>query len=250
VSDIHGVSDYWVAKLATDGTIQWQKALGGTKDDYANSIQQTKDGEYVVAGGSNSSDGDVSGGHGSFDYWVVKLAADGTIQWRKAIGGTGYDDARSIQQTRDGGYVVAGYSSSSDGDVSGGHGVYDYWVVKLAADGTIPWRKALGGAGIDLAYSIQQTKDGGYVVAGTSLSSDGDVSDSHGNSDCWVVKLAPDGAIQWQKALGGTGSDSAHSIQQTKDGGYVVAGYLDSSDGDAGGAWIVKLTPEGVMSDR
>ena len=123
--------------------IQWQKTLGGTGEDYAQSIQPTTDGGYIVAGWTNSNDGDVTGNHGIYDCWVVKLNPSGTIQWQKTLGGTSYDVAYSIQPTMDGGYIVAGYTASNDGDVTGNHGSYDYWVVKLNPSGTIQWKKPL-----------------------------------------------------------------------------------------------------------
>ena len=115
-------------------SIQWQKCLGGTSDDEAHFIQQTLDGGYIVAGWTSSTDGDVSGNHGYVDCWIVKLDTIGNIQWQKTLGGTDYDEAFSIQQTLDGGYIVAGWTFSNDGDVSGNHDstdYADYWVVKL-----------------------------------------------------------------------------------------------------------------------
>ncbi|MCD6097265.1 T9SS type A sorting domain-containing protein [bacterium] len=176
-------------------TIQWQKCLGGSGYDYAYSIQQTDDGGFIVAGYSNSNDGDVSGNHGERDYWVVKLNSAGDLVWQKSLGGSSWDEAWSIQQTSDGGFIVAGYSESNDGDVSGHHGGYDYWVVKLDSAGDIVWQKCLGGSYWDYAYSIQQTFDGGYIVAGESRSNNGDVSGNHGWGDYWVVKLSPEDGI-------------------------------------------------------
>jgi hypothetical protein len=248
VTGNHGSDDYWVVKLDASGNIQWQKCLGGTSWEYASSIQQTTDGGYVAAGYTRSNDGDVSGNHGDWDYWVVKLDSSGNIQWQKCLGGTSWDEAYSIQQTTDGGYVVTGYTTSNDGDVSGNHGGEDYWVVKLDSSGNIQWQKCLGGTGDDRANSIQQTTDGGYVVAGYTYSNDGDVSGNHGGRDFWVVKLDASGNIQWQKCLGGTNWDEAYSIHQTTDGGYVVAGRTWSNDGDVSGYhggnydyWVVKL---------
>jgi len=146
------------------------------------------------------------------------------IQWQKCLGGTASDYAMSIKQTTDGGYIVAGYSESNDSDVSGHHGEVgyfaspDYWIVKTDSAGTIQWQKSLGGTSSDEAWSIQQTADGGYIVAGHSFSNDADVSAHHGTSDdadYWIVKLDHAGAIQWQKSLGGTYGDKATSIQQT-----------------------------------
>jgi hypothetical protein len=256
VTGNHGSGDYWVVKLSSTGTITWQKSLGGTGNDEARSIQQTTDGGYIVAGHSNSINGDVTGNHGSGDNWVVKLSSTGTITWQKSLGGTGWDGATSIQQTTDGGYIVAGSSSSTDGDVTGNHGGVDYWVVKLASTGTIEWQKSLGGTGSEAAVSIQQTTDGGFIVAGLSESTNGDVTGNHGYDDYWVVKLTNTGAITWQKCLGGSVEDIAYSIQQTTDGGYVVAGQSNSNDGDVTGNhslyyydyWVVKLSGTGAIA--
>ena len=254
VSGNHGNTDFWVMKLTSIGTIEWQKSLGGTSDEDANSIQQTNDGGYIVVGGSESNDGDVSGNHGSQDIWVVKLNITGAIEWQKSLGGTESESAFSIQQTNEGGYIVLGVSFSNDGDVSGNHGNGDYWAVKLSSIGTIEWQKSLGGTGQDFAFSIQQTTDAGYIVAGLSNSNDGDVSGNHGASlDYWVVKISSLGAIEWQKSLGGSNSDQARSIQQTNDGGYIVTGESDSNDGDVSGnhgsqdIWVVKLNITGAI---
>jgi VWFA-related protein len=256
VSGKHGsayYSDFWVVKLRpSDGSIIWQKTLGGRYDDEAYSIIESSDGSYVVAGWTYSNDGDVSGNHGIGDFWVVKLRpSDGSILWQKTLGGSRDDRAYSITQSSDGSYVVAGYTESYDGDVSGNHGKSDFWVVKLRpSDGSIIWQKTLGGSDSDGATSITQSSDGSYVVAGCTDSNDGDVSGKHGWSDFWVVKLRPsDGSIIWQKTLGGRYWDVAHSITQSSDGSYVVAGYTESNDGDVSGHhgdrdfWVVKLRP-------
>jgi hypothetical protein len=254
VSGNHGRIDFWVVKLSPGGSLRWQKCLGGTGYDEAQSIQPTSDGGYVVAGFSESNDGDVSGNHGSGDFWVAKLSQDGSLEWQKTLGGSGVDVANSIQQASDEGYVVAGRSDSKDGDVSANHGSFDYWVVKLSPDGALEWEKSLGGFFDDEANSIQQTYDGGYIVAGGSSSRDGDLVTRNGTStDYWVVKLSPDGALQWQKALGGRGRDQAKSIRQTPDGGYVVAGFSESfhlepeKQGHVGDYWVVKLSPQGLI---
>ena len=240
----------------TPPTIQWQKCLGGGGDDRANSIQQTNDGSYIVAGFTGSNDGDVTGNHGAYDYWIVKIDYSGNIQWQKSLGGSIYDKPNSIQQTNDGGYIVAGYSNSNDGDVTGNHGGgYDYWIVKLDSSGNLQWQKSLGGTyHDDVANSIQQTYEGGYIVAGYSCSSDGDITGNHGYGDYWVVKLDTTGNLQWQKSLGGSNDDGANSIQQTNDRGYIVAGFTGSNDGDVTGNhggnfdyWIVKLDSSGNL---
>jgi type IX secretion system substrate protein len=176
-------------KLDSVGNLEWQKCLGGTNDDRAYSIRQTKDGGYIVAGNTASFDGDVSGFHGYVDSWIVKLDSSGNIDWEKSLGGTNFDDAKSITQTIEGGYIVAGFTKSEDGDVSENKGYFDYWIVKLDILGNITWEKSLGGGDVDYAQSISQTFDGGYIIAGYTESRDVDVS---GNHDYWVVKLSPD----------------------------------------------------------
>lgn len=248
-----GSGDYWIVKQDALGVIQWQRALGGTGDDYPNSVQQTSDGGYIVAGSTESIDGDATGNQGSSDYWIVKLDASGVLQWQKTLGGSGFDNAYSIQQTTDGGYIVAGSTDSNDGDITGNHGQEDIWVVKLDALGVIQWQKIMGGSSQDIALSAEQTSDNGYIVAGWSYSNDGDVSGNQGLSDLWVIKLDVSGGIEWQKTLGGSDYDSAYAVHQTSDGGYVVGGSTYSNDGDVTGnhgnldSWIVKLSGLGVI---
>lgn len=237
--------------LTAQPAIQWQKCLGGTFGDYAYSVQQTTDGGYIVAGYTTSINGDVSGNHGNEDYWVVKLDLSGNLQWQKCLGGTETDEAKSVRQTTDGGYIVAGYTLSDNGDVSGNHGNEDGWLVKLNSVGSIQWQKCLGGTQRDFANAVQQTSDGGYIVAGYTFSNDGDVSGNHGNDDYWVVKLDANANIQWQKCLGGTESDYANDVQQIANGGYLVAGYAYSNNGDVSGnhggydSWVMELTSSG-----
>ncbi|WPO91524.1 T9SS type A sorting domain-containing protein [Chryseobacterium sp. HR92] len=228
----HGDSDYWIVKLDASGTLQWQKSLGGSFYDSANSIQQTADGGYIVAGESSSADGDVTGNHGNPDYWIVKLDISGNIQWQKSLGGTNEDRANSVRQTADGGYIIAGESDSTDGNVTGNHGNSDYWIVKLDASGSLQWQKSLGGTSYERCNSIRQTSDGGYIIAGASASTDGDITGNHGNEDFWIVKLDSSGILQWQQTLVGNLADSAESIQQTSDGGYIVAGGSNSANSE------------------
>ncbi|HYV94245.1 MAG TPA: T9SS type A sorting domain-containing protein [Chitinophagales bacterium] len=253
VSGNHGSGDYWVVKLDSSGDIEWQKSFGGSDIEAANSIQQTLDGGLIVAGFSESNDGDVSGNHGYKDYWIVKLNSDTNIHWQKSLGGSSDDYPYSIRQTIDSGFIIAGYSRSNDEDVTGNHGLRDFWIVKLDSLGNMQWQKSLGGSDNEAAYSIQQTTEGGFIVAGSSASNDGDVSFNHGSSDCWIVKLDSSGSIEWQKSLGGSYTDEAYSIQQTSDSGFVVAGWSGSSDGDAslnhglGDFWVVKLDTSGSI---
>ncbi len=217
--------DYWVIKLDGAGNMQWQKTFGGSGTDWASSVRQTVDGGFIAAGRSMSNDGDVTGNHGGYDFWIVKLNESGSIQWQRSLGGSHDDWASSVWQTADEGFIIAGRSMSNDGDVSGNHGYEDCWVIKLDKAGNIQWQKCYGGSALDRGYSIQQTEDRGFIVAGTATSKDGDLSDHNGDWAYWVLKLDESGDIQWQKTLGASrASVEAYSIQETGDGGYIVTG--------------------------
>ena len=253
VGENHGDGDYWVVKIDTDGDIEWEKTFGGLGNERPNHIQQTSDDGYIVAGLSNSNDSDVSGNHGDNDFWILKITEDGTIQWQKSLGGTGDDWGQHIEQTTDDGYIVTGFSFSNDGDVSGNQGERDYWIVKLDEDGVINWEKSMGGSDVDWPLCIRQTSDEGYIIAGGALSNDGDIIGNHGGQDAWIIKLDNSGTIEWQKVLGGSDNDFATWIEQTTDGGYIMAGLCYSNDGDVSGnhgmydGWIVKLSDGGTI---
>jgi hypothetical protein len=253
VSGNHGVSDFWVVKLDSIGAIEWQKTYGGSNHDRSYSIDQTTDGGYVVAGHTASNNGDVSGNHGDLDCWVLKLSSSGAIEWQKTLGGSDWDEAWSVRQTTDGGYIVAGRTRSNDGDVSGNHGAFDFWVTKLDNLGTIVWQKCLGGSLDDIGYSVRQSMDGGYIVTGETASLNGDVTGLHGSTDYWVVKLDPAGGLEWQKTLGSSSLDRPNDIYPTHDGGYVVVGIASWNDGNVTGNhggfdyWVVKLDELGKI---
>ncbi|HHT9125377.1 MAG TPA: BACON domain-containing protein [Candidatus Brocadiia bacterium] len=240
------IPDAWVLKLDAIGNIQWQKVYGGTASDTASSIQQTSDGGYIVAGTTFLP---TSGANA--DIWVFKLDASGKIQWQKTfvdkiyMGGLAYEYATSVQQTSDGGFVVAGCSGAFGGGAySGGYGG-DFWVLKLDTNGNLQWQKTYGGPYGEWAYSIQQTSDDGYIVAGRTLSFPivGDVR----KVAFWVLKLDISGIVQWQKTYGRSHYDEAFSIQQTSDGGYIVAG-LTYTSGIGWHFWVLKLEPNGTIS--
>jgi uncharacterized delta-60 repeat protein len=222
--------DFWVLKLTSDGTVSWEKIYGGATDDQANSVQQTTDGGYIVAGWTSSF------GAGNYDFWVLKLNDDGTVSWQKTYGGTNYDYAQSIQQTSDDGYIVAGFAKSF-GEVNG-----DFWILKLNSDGTISWQKTYGGPEYDYARSIEQTSDGGYIVAGLAESF------GAGYADLWVLKLDSVGAVAWQKVYGGTSDDEAYSIHETSDGKYIAVGRTESFGAGNGDVWVLQLKSDGAIS--
>ncbi|MES2772960.1 MAG: M12 family metallo-peptidase [Bacteroidota bacterium] len=256
--------DFYISKMDGAGTVQWKQLIGGLNNERAYSIETTKDGGFIVAGSTqyyspNYYNGYVSGNHrGQDDYWVVKLDKDGNIEWSKLLGGEGSDVAKSVQQTLDGGYILAGQSTSSASfDVTGiNHGSDDYWVVKLDNAGNILWNKLLGGAGVDKAVAVVENAIGELVVSGTSRSSaSGDVTGvNHGGSgDYWVVKLSATGTIIWNKLLGGASLEEAESMCLSGDGGYIITGLSSSSvNGDVTATtkgsvdyWTIKLNDAG-----
>jgi len=224
-----GGYDFWIVKLDAAGTVSWEKTYGGSADDIPNAIQQTADEGYIVAGRTQSY------GKGNFDVWVLKLDSSGNAVWQETIGGTGSDLAYSVRQMPDGGYVVAG------GTDSYGLGNLDFWVLKLNASGGSVWQNTFGGSSVDLAYASQPTVDGGVVVAG------GAVSFGAGGYDVWVLKLGPSGTVIWQKAFGGAADDLAFAIDQTADGGYIVAGRTNSYGAGNTDFWVLKLDASGNL---
>jgi len=205
----------------------WFKHYGGSSSDEAYSIQQTSDGGYIVSGYTYSYT------YGGIDFAIYKLNSSGNKQWFKHYGGTGNDRGRSIQQTSDGGYVVAGHTESYT------HGADDFAIYKLDSSGNKVWFKHYGGPSSDYGYSIQQTSDGGYVVAGTTHSY------SYGNYDFAIYKLNSSGSKTWFKHYGGSNTDEAYSIQQTSDGGYIVGGRTDSYTYGGSDFAIYKLDSSG-----
>jgi hypothetical protein len=224
-----GSNDMYIVKLDANGTLQWSRTAGGTGGDLAWSIIQTTDGGYAVAGQTNSF------GAGSYDMYIVKLNASGSLQWSKTVGGTNYEEARSIIQTTDGGYAVAGYTRSF------GAGNDDMYILKLDASGSLQWSRTVGGTNYDYAFSIIQTTDGGYAAAGYTNSF------GAGNDDMYIVKLDGSGSLQWSRTVGGTYEDYALSIIQTTDGGYAAAGYTVSFGAGSNDMYIVKLDGSGAV---
>jgi gliding motility-associated-like protein len=249
----HGGLDFWVVKLNNKGDVLWQKMYGGSQEDYALSLSITADGGYLVAGHTLSNDGDVQDNHGSMDWWIIKIDGTGNLIWQKCLGGSKYDEAKSIQSTSDGGCIAAGWEESNDGNVTGNHGIGDYWLVKLDKSGNIQWQKTYGGTALDEAWSVRLTNDGGYIVTGMTGSYDGDVPSRPGGYDTWIVKVDNTGNIQWTKCYGGTANESGFVIQLTADGGYVVAGSSSSADYDLicnsgnSDAWVFKIDNTGIL---
>ncbi|MBU0487083.1 MAG: T9SS type A sorting domain-containing protein [Bacteroidetes bacterium] len=231
-------------------TIEWQKAFGGSVDEYGNRAIQTADGGYLLAGGAYSSNGDVSLNFGESDCWIVKTDNAGTLQWEKSYGGSLNDEISSVIQTADGGYAFCAVTGSSDGDVSGAHGNFDIWVVKLTAAGDTSWTLTIGGSESDHPQRILQAADGSYYVFGFTMSADGDFAANAGASDFFVANISAAGALIMTNTFGGSGYDEAMWATPVYDGGFLIAGNTNSADLASaliGGYdyWIVKITTAG-----
>jgi hypothetical protein len=223
-----GLLDMFIVKLDTGGLLQWSKTIGEFENDGANSIVQTSDGGYAVAGYS------FSFGIKGPRLYIVKFDASGALKWNRSVGGTAGAGARSIAQTTDGGFVAAGWTNSFGGGVNN-----NMYIVKLDSSGTHQWSQTIGGAENDQVNSIIQTSDGGFAAAGYTASF------GAGNSDMYIAKLDSSGMLQWSRTIGGTDYDIATSIIQTTDGGFAVAGYTGAFA--AYDYCIVKLNSSGTL---
>ncbi len=268
--------DIWLIKIDKNGNKIWDKTFGGSRSDEANAIIETKDGGYLVAGKTSS----YSYGNYYPDAWLIKIDKNGNKIWDKTFGGSRSDGANAIIETKDGGYLVAGYNDFNhdykkdawlikidkngnkiwDKTFGGGElhsiietrdGGYlaagttrlyndDYvWIIKIDKNGNKIWDRTFGGSEFDGANAIIETKDGGYLVAGFTYSY------GNGGSDVWLIKLDKNGNKIWDRTFGGSRTDGANAIIETKDGGYLVAGYTSSYDKGEGDIWLIKIDKNG-----
>ena len=250
-----------------EGELVWVKTFGGTNEDDAIAIEEANDGGYVILGYTTSVDGDVTGKTSpDQDYWLLKLNQDGDKIWDKTYGGSQNDQATGLSKTNDGGYIISGYTSSFDGDVSENAGFQDYWIVKVDGQGTIQWEKSFGFVGQDQAYKVIPTRDGGYFASGTLQvgegGSNGEGNDiihgdqssrnsQHSLGDYWGIKMDANGNKIWRRYFGGTQADLNKDVIETDDGGFLLIGVSDSPDFDISNAigaddfWVIKVSAIG-----
>lgn len=221
--------DFWLIKLGENGNMEWEKTFDKDEHDIAYSIIQTNDGGYAIAGGTGKRF------WGEVNCWVIKLDAKGNVEWDNDFGGIGWDEIYSIIQTKGGDFIATGSVWSK------GAGRGDVCVAKLDRRGYLVWIKTFGGSDYDDARSIIQTDDGGYAVTGFTVSED------TGDRDVWVIKLDKNGNNVWDRTFGGTSEDWANSIIQTKDRGYMVAGWTSSMGAGKTDVWIIKLNKRGDL---
>jgi hypothetical protein len=223
-----GQSDVYLTKRDPNGDREWEKTFGGNDNDLGYSVQQTVDGGYIIAGWT------FSFGAGSSDAYLIKTEPNGTMQWQKTFGTSGPEYGSSVQQTSDGGYIITYWNSPFDATV------WDVHLIKTEPNGTMQWKKTFGGSDFDVGLSVQQTSDDGYVIAGRTYSF------GAGQGDVYLIKTEPNGTMQWEKTFGASGNEYGNSVQQTIDGGYIIAGITDSfGAGVYYDVYLIKTDPNG-----
>lgn len=231
-SNRHAGGDYWALKLDASGIIEWSKYYGGLLTDTPESIVETEDNGFIIVGGSDSMDTNISNNIGSYDFWVVKISATGVIVWEKSYGGGEIDEAWSITKSGDGNYIIVGDTRSNDVNVSNNIGAADLWIIKISPLGELLWEKTIGGTSFDVGRDITTTQDGGFLIAGSSRSNDVNVSENKGQNDAWAVKIDSNGTIEWETTVGGTNIDFAYGIAELNNKKIVVIGDTTSNDED------------------
>ncbi|MBK6882970.1 MAG: T9SS type A sorting domain-containing protein [Flavobacteriales bacterium] len=216
--------------VSAQPAIDWQQSYGGSSADRGFSIAPTTDGGYIVLGESFSNDGQVNGNHGAFDLWVLKIAAEGALEWQHCLGGSGLEFASEIRQTLDGGYILIGYVDSTDGDVSQFIGVRDTWVVKLDPTGELEWERSYGGTFTDYGLSVIVLNNGEYLLFGVTASPN--IPGLHGDRDLWVARIDATGEVLDQNCFGGVSQENGGSFALRPDGTILICGSTGSSNGE------------------
>jgi hypothetical protein len=276
--DGFGREEFLVYKVDATGALEWTRFFGGSSPDLLTSLEQTSDGGYILGGTSSSQ---TTGNKteppiGGSDYWVIKLDANGDVQWQQVVGGSSSEFLNDLVQTSDGGYLLAGtsYSGISGDKTQDTRGGYDYWIVKLNALGETVWDRTYSGNANDLLNAVLLTSDGGFLLGGGSTSHVGaDVTSPqkvYCDDECyfnfWVVKLDALGMKEWDRMYGATGGETGQSIIEmvpTQDGGYLLGGSSDSGANfdksepnkstysDYLDYWVVKINATGdIQWDR
>lgn len=217
---------YAFGAFETEGEV-WRATFGGPGFDVGNSVIETKNGDLVVAGRTNSF------GDGGYDGWLISTDSKGRERWNETFGGPGDEEAMAVIETKDGGFVIAG------GTDSRGAGDFDAWLTKTDSKGEEIWNRTFGGPGYDWAYSIEKTTDGGYVVIGETESL------GAGGKDAWLIRIDSDGEEIWNRTYGGAEDDGGRSIKVTDDGGHIIAGFTESFGAGGSDLWLLKTDPEG-----
>lgn len=251
VTSNHGGYDAWLVIIDGNGNLLSQKSIGGTQNETLFNLKPAADGNFIMCGWTNSTDGDVSSNHGAPDAWIVKVNDQGNVVWEKTYGGTNQDVAYDVTPVSDGGYIFCGALASNDGDAADrpvAH--FAAWLVKINSAGNIAGKVYIGESGYDYGTVALEAANGDYIFAGET-NTPGAFDNFHANRDAFVCRLSASGDIIWKKAYGGSLRDETTDLIETSDGNFVFAGLTMSNDGDIsdliGGedAWIMKLDGNG-----
>lgn len=234
-----GQQDLWILRLDAAGNLLWQKTIGGLAEEQLGCIVQTSDGGFII-GASSASDKYLAkksesnkntifkdaDSRGNLDYWVIKLDKSGTLEWQKTMGGNYLDQLRSIAQTSDGNYLVGGVSNSGLGFEKNqkSEGENDFWFMKLDPKGNLLWQQTYGGKGDDQLYTVLQTNDKNYVVAGNTNGATPKGNSPQG-SDFMLLKLDQSGAVLWEKLYSNGTDDVLTNLVKNKDETLLLCGY-------------------------
>ncbi|MCT8340591.1 T9SS type A sorting domain-containing protein [Flavobacteriaceae bacterium TK19130] len=233
----YGGLDYFIWKMDEQGSLDWQKTYGGPGSDFLQKIITTRDGGFLLAGTSDSAKGGLKKDdpYGMGDFWVVKLNADGSEQWQRTIGGVSADILKTAMELPEGGYLLAGSSSSpkSKAKKTKNQGNKDYWVIKLDSAGEVEWESSFGGKYVDEIEAVCSAPDKGFYLLGYSNSPDGPLKAAKnlGGGDYWLIRIDKLGNLIWEKAFGGEGDDHPYAMLRRKNGNILVGGISSTKSG-------------------
>lgn len=228
----HAGGDYWSIKINASGDMVWSRFYGGSFTDNPAGIIENITSDLITVGGSDSNDVDISNNKGTYDFWVIKSSSSGAIIWEKSYGGSEIDEARGVISTDNGDHIIVGDTRSEEQDVSFNNGGADLWVLRISDNGDTIWEKSYGGSNFDVGKSISSTFDSGFIIAGSSRSSNGDVNKNQGQNDAWVTKINNSGQLVWETTVGGAEIDFAYDAVQLTNGTIIAVGETSSFNGD------------------
>jgi hypothetical protein len=254
-----GSSDIWLVKMDGQGNILWQKCYGGSEDDYAYQIIQTRDSGFLFVGITWSDDGDISFNHGNTDIWLVKVDSNGSMQWQQSIGGSSGEKVQHIMQLKNGKFLMACASGSSNGTFPlhyGSQFTADAWIAIIHPNGLLDSVYRFGGSDDDYINDVIELPNGDWQMFGYTISTDYDLAGTtaYGNRDGWILRTDSNGAILWQQRYGGEAADEIISGIQLPDKGFITAGTASSTNGSLGfnhgppDVWVMKLDSTGLMT--
>ena len=255
VPESNGGTDYWIMKTNLEGDTIWSRQYGGSNNDDLSAVLEIEDGDIYAFGTSFSDMGELGMLNGLTGAWLVRIDSSGAFESSIMFSGDIAEKGIDLVDGGDNSIVLLGESSSDVFQGQDNNGLMDYWVSGVTNQGLLLWTFLYGGNFEDHPTSIEKTTDAGYIVAGYSNSTSGDVDTTKGGFDFFIVKLLINGALDWTTTVGGSQNDIANDIIQTDDGGYLVVGSTDSSDGDVSqnqigesDVWIVKLNNDGTLA--